>query len=295
MDYCSYFIPDRALFGSYPTTDRAKELESNGVVQYVDLTLQNEVLEKYETEKPIIHYPIIDRQIPYDIYKFCKFIIKLAEIINNKSKVYIHCRGGHGRAGLVVACLLCYIYKQSPNESIENTTFFHSQRKLMREKWRQIGSPQTRKQKSFIFKLFKPLYFYKAYKCGPTVGLSNLSLHEIYIKDIGIFKTSLAAYEAYRDLDDTNYIKQLENCSAYQARMIGLKKNKKIENKLEVMERILKLKLEQHSSIKDTLINTGFREIYYTYKFNKFWGYGEEQDGDNNLGKLWMKLRKNFY
>jgi len=295
MDYCSYFIPDRALFGSYPTTNRAKELEKNGVVQYINLTLPDEVKEHYNTDKSIIYYPIIDRQVPYDIYKFCKFLIQLVEIINTTSKVYIHCRGGHGRAGLVVACLLCYINKLSPDKSLKQTKMFHSRRKEMREKWRKIGSPQTRKQKSFIFKLFKPLYFYKAYKCGPTVGLSSLSAHEIYIKDIGTFKTSLAAYEAYRDLDDKTYITQLENCSAYQARMIGLKKKKHIENKREIMKSILLLKLKQHSCIKETLINTGFRPIYYTYKFNKYWGCGDEHDGQNEFGKLWMELRKIFY
>ena len=39
MDYCSYFIPDKALFGSYPTTDRAKELENNGVTKYFRIPL----------------------------------------------------------------------------------------------------------------------------------------------------------------------------------------------------------------------------------------------------------------
>ena len=295
MDYCSYFIPDKALFGSYPTTDRAKELENNGVTQYVDLTMSHEVKESYETDKSIIYFPIIDRKIPYNVYTFCKFIIKIADMITNANKLYIHCRGGHGRSGLVVACLLCFIYKYSPEKSIERTTFFHSQRKTMRDKWRQIGSPQTRKQKSFVFKLFKPLYFYKAYKCGPAVGLSNLSLHTITIKDLGVFKTSLAAYEAYRDPDDVEYVKQLENCNAYQARLIGIKKNKEIKEKRKVMKNILQMKLEQHASIKQTLINTGFRQIFYTYKFNTFWGLGEEHDGNNELGKLWMELRKNFY
>jgi len=295
MDYCSYFIPDKALFGSYPTTDRAKELENNGVTKYVDLTMPHEVKASYETSKPIIHFAIIDRKIPYNIYTFCKFIIQVANMIKESGKIYIHCRGGHGRSGLVVACLLCFIYKYSPEQSIERTTFFHSQRKIMREKWRQIGSPQTRKQKSFVFKLFKPLYFYKAYKCGPAVGLSNLSLHGIEIKELGNFKTSLAAYEAYRDLDDVEYIKQLENCNAYQARLIGIRKNTEIKNKRQVMKNILQLKLDQHPIIKQTLINTGFRQIFYTYKFNKFWGLGEDHDGDNELGKLWMELRKNFY
>ena len=151
MDYCSYFIPDKALFGSYPTTNRAKELEDMGIVQYIDLTYDAEVEQNYETNKPILKFPIVDRQIPDNIYEFCKFIIKLVEIINTKEKIYIHCRGGHGRAGLVVACLLCYIDKLSPDESIKRTTFFHSQRKIMREKWRKIGSPQTRKQKIIYF------------------------------------------------------------------------------------------------------------------------------------------------
>jgi len=138
MDYCSYFIPDKALFGSYPTTDRAKELENNGVTKYVDLTMPHEVKESYETSKPIIHFAIIDRKIPYNIYTFCKFIIQVANMIKESDKIYIHCRGGHGRSGLVVACLLCFIYKYSPEQSIERTTFFHSQRKKKKKKWRQI-------------------------------------------------------------------------------------------------------------------------------------------------------------
>ena len=295
MDYCSYFIPNKGLFGNYPTTNRAKELEENGVTQYVNLTLPHEVENDYNTNKSVINFPIIDRQVPDNIYKFCKFIIKLAKIIDNTNKTYIHCRGGHGRAGLVVACLLCYKYNYCPQKSLELTNFFHSQRKIMREKWRKIGSPQTRKQQSFIFKLFKPLYFYKAYKCGPAVGLSNLSLHSIIIENVGKFKVSLAAYEAFRDLDDKEYIKQLQECNPYHIRLLGSKKKKSIVNKREVMKKILQCKLEQHKHIKDTLINTGFRPIYYTYKFNNYWGYGENHNGNNELGKLWMEIRNNFY
>ena len=91
MDYCSYFIPNKALFGSYPTTDRAKELENNGVTQYVDLTMSNEVKESYETDKSIIYFPIIDRKIPFNVYTFCKFIIKIGTFIYN-SNIVRHAR-----------------------------------------------------------------------------------------------------------------------------------------------------------------------------------------------------------
>ena len=33
-------------------------------------------------------------------------------LVNNE-KIYIHCKGGHGRAGLVVSCILCYTCRLS--------------------------------------------------------------------------------------------------------------------------------------------------------------------------------------
>ena len=297
MEFCSYFIKDRALFGSFPTTERVRELENNGVCYYVDLTCNDEVENPYITTYPIIKFPIEDRKVPVNIRLFCKCIIKIANVINSlkdNEKIYIHCRGGHGRAGLVVACLLCYLFKHSPDESIRMTGEFHSQRKTMREKWREIGSPQTRRQKSFIFKLFKPLYFYKAYRNGPAVGLSNLSEHPIEL-DIGIFGNSLAAYESHRDLLDRAYIIQLQNCSSYQAKMIGVKKNKLILHKYEVMKHILELKIKQNPTVKNTLIETGFRPIIYTYKYDEYWGLGINDNGQNMLGKLWIEIRSEFY
>ena len=297
MELCSYCIPDKVLFGSYPTTERCKILENNGVNYYVDLTVELEVKIKYDTQFPISHFPIIDRKVPTDIFLFCKFLLKLIKLINqleNGNKIYIHCRGGHGRAGLVVACLLCYIYEYTPEKSIELTSKYHSERLVMRDKWREIGSPQTRLQKSFIFKIFKPLYFYKAYKNGPAVGFSNISLHPTIIDNMS-FNTSLAAYEAHRDLSDKNYLSSLQNCNSYQARTIGLKKKKSIADKYNVMKKILKEKIKQHPCIAEKLMNSGFRPILYTYKYSDYWGIGEDTQGANKLGKLWMEIRKEFY
>ena len=38
MDYCSYFIKDKAIFGSFPTQESVYELENEGVKYFVDLT-----------------------------------------------------------------------------------------------------------------------------------------------------------------------------------------------------------------------------------------------------------------
>ena len=42
MDTSSFFIPDKCLFGSYPSKHIMNELESLGVRYFVDLTTQSE-------------------------------------------------------------------------------------------------------------------------------------------------------------------------------------------------------------------------------------------------------------
>ena len=39
-EYCSYFIKDKCLFGSYPNAHRVNELENEGVKYFIDLTTE---------------------------------------------------------------------------------------------------------------------------------------------------------------------------------------------------------------------------------------------------------------
>jgi len=64
-----------------------------------------------------------------------KIVTQLANFKNHQ-KLYVHCKGGHGRAGVVVASILCYYYNIEPNRALELTTQYHSQREEMRAKWR---------------------------------------------------------------------------------------------------------------------------------------------------------------
>lgn len=168
MDTCSYFIKDKALFGSYPSDVSVKELEDNGVRYFVNLTYDDEdKIKQYHTNYQIITYNIKDRSIPYDLLTFTQFISHLADIIKQlkiSEKIYIHCKGGHGRSGLVVACLICYIFKLSPYEALNYTSKCHSNRSVMREKWRKIGSPQTHLQKKFVHQLFRPINYARMFK-----------------------------------------------------------------------------------------------------------------------------------
>ena len=69
--------------------------------------------------------------------------------LKHDEKIYIHCKGGHGRVGIAVASLLCYIKNISVEESLKLTNECHKKREIMKEKWRNIGSPQTYNQKKF--------------------------------------------------------------------------------------------------------------------------------------------------
>lgn len=168
MDTCSYFIKDKALFGSYPSDTSVKELEHHGVRFFVNLTYDDEdKIKKYHTDYQIITYNIKDRSVPHDLLSFTKFIINLSDIIKRlkiHEKVYIHCKGGHGRSGLVVACLICHIFKLSPFEALNYTSKCHSNRSVMREKWRKIGAPQTHLQKKFVHQLFRPINFARMFR-----------------------------------------------------------------------------------------------------------------------------------
>ena len=144
MDNSSYFIKNRALFGSFPTQDSVLELEDHGVRYFVDLTdiTKEQKISAYITKYTYINYSIDDHSIPNDILSFSTFVLKISNIIkklNQDERVYIHCRGGHGRSGLVVACILCYIFNLSPHESLNYTTKCHSHRKNMRDRWRKLG------------------------------------------------------------------------------------------------------------------------------------------------------------
>lgn len=74
--------------------------------------------------------------------KLMEFIPKLADIVMDESQcVYVHCWGGHGRTGIIIATLLASLYKIDADTALELTEAFHSQRVVCRS-----HSPQTAAQ-----------------------------------------------------------------------------------------------------------------------------------------------------
>lgn len=303
MERSSYFIKDRAMFGSFPTQEDVNELELEGVRYFVNLTHDDEKkISPYTTKHTQIAFPIVDRHVPKDWIAFALLIIRLSDIIKSlkpKEAIYLHCKGGHGRSGIVVASLFCYMFGMSPENALEQTTKSHSKRSVMREKWRKLGSPQTYYQKNFIHKFFEPLMFYRAYTSGISAGFSNFTYHPVIIEDFGSFYTSEAAIQAYKNPTDKEYVEKQENTinpiiSKALGRKTELRKDW-VDVCDKIAYKIIHAKFNQNPELKENLMRTGLRPIVQHTRTDHFWGDGGDGTGRNKLGKILTNLRESFY
>lgn len=61
------------------------------------------------------------------------------------------------------------------------------------------------------------------------------------------------------------------------------------------MKRILQHKVDQHEYVKRKLMATGDRILVEDSWRDDVWGWGENKEGQNLLGKLWMEIRQELY
>lgn len=297
MDKCSYFIKNKALFGSYPIQDDMVELEKNGIILFIDLTDEKDALPNYITNYEKIHYPIVDRGIPDNIPDFCRFVICIEKRIKNlkgNEKIYIHCKAGHSRASLLVACILAHSLRLSGKEAIKMTTEFHKKRKNLSHHRREGIVPIRKCQINFIIDLFTPLYFYVPKHYGYDNGFSNFTKYPVRT-ELGIFPTAENAFQAYKNPSDSEFIQRLsQEANPIIAKKMGSRcqlREDWIKIRDEVMFKILKSKFSQHPNIRNVLLNSGFRPLIYHTEKDKYYGDG----GKNMLGILLEKVRDRLF
>lgn len=302
MDNSSYFIKEKAIFGSYPTQESVKELEDSGVIYFINLTNSYEKkIKPYTTKYNYINYPIEDRNVPKNLVSFANFILELSKIINNiknNKKIYIHCKGGHGRSGLVVASLICHLFNYTPDESLKYTSYCHRQRKNLKEKWKKIGAPQTYDQKKFVHTFFKPIIFYNS----TNHYLSNFSNHPIQIKNLGTFCCVETSFLAFKNKDNKEYIDLLLNIKS-PFDIHNILKNFKLiydqneweHEKINIMKKILIIKINKYPEIKSYLLKSGLSPIIHYSKYDLCFGQKRNGNGKNMLGKLLEEIRLELY
>jgi len=145
-------ISNNLYFGKYPCNEVIKLLKELEINVIVNLTQQIENLPKYDIDCEIINFPIVDRKTG-DYLETIELIKKLADKFNNNNKIYIHCKGGHGRSGLITGGLYSYLFNKTHSETLDALKVAHQNRKIMTDRMRYLGSPQTRLQKLQLAKL----------------------------------------------------------------------------------------------------------------------------------------------
>ncbi|MBU2539781.1 NADAR family protein [Patescibacteria group bacterium] len=63
------------------------------------------------------------------------------------------------------------------------------------------------------------------------------------------------------------------------------------DEKVKIMEQILKAKAKQHEDVREALKRTGSRQIIENSPVDSFWGIGPDKRGQNVVGEIWMKIR----
>lgn len=320
MDRTSILIEKRIVFGAYPDTSALKSLQKYGITVLVDLTGAREIkkADRYSTNFDYIKYSIRDCRSPTDIVVFDMFISDLIKRYESGENIYIHCRGGHGRAGLVSIILLKKIQNIGVDASIKHVNDIHSKRKTISPKMLKMGVPQTIIQKKFIQDYFSDdIYFYD--KNRIYYEFSNFYLIKIEIDGL-VYPSVEHYYQAQKFTHDlsppyTKYVKIISEQTtpgkayylAKQIKRYQYKWMKKLNDiidkyyhvkvnpnwetkKMSVMRKGLEVKFKD-SKLKKLLTNTSGRKIFEDSPRDYFWGIGKNKKGRNELGNLLVKIR----
>lgn len=128
--------------------------------------------------------------------------------------------------------------------------------------------------------------------------LSNFSAFQVQWCN-AMFPTSEHAYQWSKFLADGNptiahqirYAPSAHEAFKIAERNKDLRRSDWDEAKLRIMEAILRAKHEQHEYVRRKLLQTGGRQLVENSWRDDFWGIGPKGDGQNHLGRLWMKIR----
>lgn len=104
-----------------------------------------------------VHCPIVDCDCTSD-----KIIVDLATTLLRRLDVgenlYVHCWGGHGRAGTICSIILGLLYGLSGQEAMEYIQTLHDTRRYHLN----TPSPQTMKQRQQVTRILKRFYAEKS-------------------------------------------------------------------------------------------------------------------------------------
>ena len=128
------------------------------------------------------------------------------------------------------------------------------------------------------------------------MDLSPFSAHEVIVDGM-MFKTVEHAYHALRIIPGPERDEIMKQSSPMNAWRVGQKYKNNPDllvagyDKYQIMEKLSRAKLEQYTDVREVLLATGTRELLKVYDTDYYWGTGADGTGENQMGKIWMKLR----
>jgi ribA/ribD-fused uncharacterized protein len=127
--------------------------------------------------------------------------------------------------------------------------------------------------------------------------LSNFSSFRLFWRGMD-FDTSEAAYHYEKFPNHPAIQEAIKNArSAHEAFKIAERhKSERRPDwdavKIEIMRDVLRCKVNQHEYVRRKLLQTGTRLLVEDSWRDSFWGWGEDGEGQNVLGQLWMEIRR---
>jgi hypothetical protein len=111
-----WVIPGSLLAGEHPTgADEAETrarlgiLREAGIDCFIDLTEEGELAEYTHLLRPedeYVRFEIPDMGVPYQVARTMDLLLGLRMALGRGRGIYLHCRAGIGRTGLIVGCFL---------------------------------------------------------------------------------------------------------------------------------------------------------------------------------------------
>lgn len=153
----SYYVSEKLFAGEYPgdkygelAEDKLKGMYHFGVRHFVDLTEEGE-LNPYSQLLPsdttYLRFPIRDVDIPESVEAVHQLIDKIENLMQQDGYTYIHCWGGVGRTGTIVAC---WAARHMEEPTLEKALAAMRKRFLKMPKSSYRQAPETQRQIGFI-------------------------------------------------------------------------------------------------------------------------------------------------
>jgi protein-tyrosine phosphatase len=176
-----------------------------------------------------ISYQIKDNNVPECPLSYCSFITKLKKLYLKDQKIYIHCRGGHGRSGMLSVSLLLSIFPdKNIKEVIELVNQSHIDRIILRKKWKNKKTPFNYNQYIFLLKVHKNIYinntnkyynwlifndsiYYEKQKYDSIYSFYNNSILDYNIKIEQIKNNFKSKIKTNKDIEYKFYLTYLKN------------------------------------------------------------------------------------